>query len=508
MSNFYLTTAIDYVNSPPHLGTAYEKVTADVIARFKRLTGHTTRFLIGNDEHSQNVYLRSEELGLEPLVYCNQMEDQFREVWKKLNISFDDFIRTTEQRHHIAVQTLVNAIYDAGDIYEAEYVGWYCVSCEAFKHEKDLKDGLCPLHQSKPDWIKERNHFFRLSKYQEPLLERYRNNPSLLEPEPRRNEIINLIEAGLDDISISRQTQKWGIPIPFDSNSVVYVWIDALVNYISGVGFGQDKTTSWKWWPANLHIIGKDITRFHSVIWPAMLISAGIPIAKQVFGHGFINFKGEKMSKTLGTVIDPLDAADKFGPDPLRLYFIREIIFGQDGEFSWERFENRYNADLANNLGNLVSRITSMAAKYCNNQIKPSSTAQGRIPSIVSQAVEEYRNAMENLALSNGALAAFHIIDTVNEYITEMEPWVLARNEHQTDTLTSVLYTSVEATRIATILLSPMMPDSCETILKRLGSRREAKKYRLDEDACWGFGPKNIQTVKGDALWPRLEKRS
>ncbi len=287
MAKFYLTTAIDYVNSRPHLGTAYEKITADVIARYKRLAGFETYFLMGNDEHSLNVSKKAKELGLDPLTYCDQMEGQFREVWEKLEISFDDFIRTTEPRHVRGVTALLDRINAAGDIYEGEYEGWYCVSCEGFKQDKDLEDGNCPLHKTKPDWIREKNYFFRLSKYQQPLLDRYAEHPELLEPEIRRNEILNVISGGLADISISRAGQKWGIPVPFDPDSAVYVWFDALINYISALGFGQEDDLFKQWWPADLHIIGKDITRFHCIIWPAMLMSAGLPVARQVFGHGF-----------------------------------------------------------------------------------------------------------------------------------------------------------------------------------------------------------------------------
>ncbi len=279
MPKFYLTTAIDYVNSRPHLGTAYEKVMADIIARFKRLAGYETHFVMGNDEHSLNVYKKAEELGLTPQAYCDQMEKEFRSVWKRLDVSFDDFIRTTESRHRITVQALIQRIYDAGDVYEGSYQGWYCDSCEGFKQEKDLEDGMCPLHRSKPRWLEERNHFFRLSKYRDRLRAHYDASPEFLEPDVRRNEILNVIDSGLDDISISRESQKWGIPVPFDPESVVYVWVDALINYISAVGFAQDESLFEKWWPADLHIIGKDITRFHCIIWPAMLLSAGVRLA-------------------------------------------------------------------------------------------------------------------------------------------------------------------------------------------------------------------------------------
>ncbi len=504
MTKFYLTTAIDYVNSRPHLGTAYEKVTADIIARYKRLAGFETHFLMGNDEHSLNVYKKAQEMGLDPLAYCDRMEHEFREVWKQLDISFDDFIRTTEPRHKSSVTTLLEKIRAAGDIYEGEYEGLYCVSCEAFKQEKDLADGNCPMHQTRPEWISEKNHFFRLSKYQKPLLEQYEKRPELLEPAIRRNEVLNVIEAGLDDISISRASQKWGIPVPFDPESAVYVWFDALINYISAVGFGSDDELFARWWPADLHIVGKDITRFHCIIWPAMLMSAGVSIAHQVFGHGFVYFKGEKMSKTLGTVVDPLDAAEKFGPDPLRLYLVREITYGQDGDFSWDRFEGRYNADLANNLGNLVSRVTTMAHKYRDGILPCPVGTSGRLAEVAERAVSDYRVAMERYALQEGAAAAFGLIDATNEFINENRPWAMAKDPARAAHLSQVLYDVTEAVRIAAILLLPVMPSSVEEILRRVGFPKT--DISLDVDVVWGCAGE-LNPLKGPPLWPRLSKK-
>ena len=310
MSRFFVTTAIDYVNSRPHLGTAYEKVCADVIARYHRLRGDDTRFLMGNDEHSQNVYRQALEQGLDPVAYCDQMEHEFRRTWRRLDISFDDFIRTTEPRHATGVTALVQRVYDAGDIYEGIYEGWYCVSCEEFKQEKDLVDGHCPLHPTlKPEWISEKNYFFRLSKYQQRLLEHFAAHPEFLEPEIRRNEILRLIEGGLMDLSVSRAGQSWGIPLPFDKTSVVYVWFDALINYASAVGLGSDPELFARWWPASLHVIGKDITRFHAVIWPAMLMSANIALPRQVFGHGFMTLGGQRMSRR-----EPRQFRNHWGP--------------------------------------------------------------------------------------------------------------------------------------------------------------------------------------------------
>jgi methionyl-tRNA synthetase len=501
---FYLTTAIDYVNSRPHLGTAYEKITADVIARYKRLNGVQTYFMMGNDEHSQNVYRRALEQGLDPLEYCNRMETEFRAVWAELNLSFDDFIRTTEPRHRTAVETLARISHEAGDIYEGVYEGWYCVSCEAFKQEKDLVEGKCPLHPTlTPEWIREKNHFFRLSKYRDALLRHFEQNPTFLQPDVRRNEILRLLESGLEDISVSRAGQLWGIPLPFAPENVIYVWFDALINYLAAVGYGTDEEKLAAWWPADLHVIGKDITRFHTVVWPAMLLSAGLPLPKQVFGHGWVNFGGQRMSKSLGTSLDPSDVARRFGPDPLRLYLTKEISYGADGDFTWERYQERYNVDLANNLGNLVSRLAAMADKYRGLRLMPGPTG-GRLPDVVSAAAGRYRTSMESLALHEGAAAAFRIVDAANEYIAETAPWALAKDPSSADRLTGVLFDVAEAVRVAAVLLLPVMPASCETILTRIGERTPLSALRLDRDARWRPEGER-QIVKGPALWPRSE---
>ena len=502
---FFLTTAIDYVNSRPHLGTAYEKITADVIARYKRLAGFETRFLMGNDEHSQNVYRRAQELGQDPLAYCDEMERVFTTVWRRLDVSYDDFIRTTDAgRHRPAVQKLAQACYDAGDIYEGHYEGWYCEGCEAFKQEKDLVDGRCPLHPAiKPEWIREKNWFFRLSKYQRPLLDHYAAHPSFIEPEARRNEILRLVEAGLEDISVSRAGQSWGIPLPFDPGSVVYVWFDALINYAAAVGYGWNDEGFGKWWPADLHIIGKDITRFHCVFWPAMLLSAGEALPAQVFGHGWISVNGQRMSKSLGNVVDPIDAAERYGVDPLRLYLVKEVPYGGDGDFTYERLGEKYNADLANNLGNLVSRVAAMTERYRNGRLTGRASGSDRLPSIATQAVADYRAAMDRCALHEGAAAAFRIVDAANLFIAETQPWALARDESQADRLTGVLSEAAEAVRVAALLLLPVVPTSAREILRRVGDARTVGEFRLS-DAAWRTGDEKRVLNEGP-LWPRRD---
>jgi len=503
VSRFYLTTAIDYVNSRPHLGTAYEKVAADVIARYKRLCGIDTWFLMGNDEHSQNVYRAAVERGLDPLAYCDRMEEQFRATWTALDLSFDDFIRTTQPRHRIGVTALSNRIFAAGDIYEGVYEGWYCVGCEAFKQEKDLVEGRCPLHpKSTPQWIKEKNYFFRLSKYQDAITRHVQQHPEFIQPEIRRNEILRLLESGLEDISVSRAGQSWGIPLPFDPSSVVYVWFDALINYASAVGLGSDAARCDRWWPADLHVIGKDITRFHTVIWPAMLMSGGLGLPRQVFGHGFMTFNGQRMSKSLGTAVDPIEAVKRFGADPVRLYLVKEIPFGGDGDFSWSRFDERYNVDLANNLGNLVSRVAAMAGRYRGGRVSASGAASEALRRTADEVTAGYRRAMDAFMLHEAAAGAFRLVDATNEFIAATEPWALAKDPAAADRLTQVLFDAAEAVRLAAVLLSPVIPASAKEILRRVGA--SADGLRLDRDGVWRAAGERALLQEGP-LWPRAD---
>jgi methionyl-tRNA synthetase len=505
VKTYFLTTAIDYVNSQPHLGTAYEKVCADVIARYKRLCGFDTRFLMGNDEHSQNVFKKAQEEGLDPLAYCDRMEQVFRRAWARLDVSFDDFIRTTQPRHRAGTTEIARRIYDAGDIYEGVYEGWYCVSCEEFKQEKDLVNGNCPLHPTlKPEWIREKNFFFRLSKYQQPLLDHFAAHPGFLQPDIRRNEILRLIEGGLIDVSVSRAGQSWGIPLPWDPSSVVYVWFDALINYASAVGLGQPESAELfaKWWPADLHVIGKDITRFHAVIWPAMLLSAKLPLPRAIFGHGFMTIGGQRMSKTLGTIIDPLLAADRHGQDPLRLYLVKEIAFGGDGDFSWERYDERYNVDLANNLGNLVSRVTAMAHRYRGGRLAPAGAVSDQLARLAETVVADYRTAMDRFALHEGAAAAYRLIDGSNEFIAATAPWTLSKDPASADRLTQVLFDAAEAIRLAAVLLEPIIPSSSREILRRIGAPDGGLNF--DRDGCWRNAGERVLLQEGP-LWPRKE---
>ncbi|MFC1692286.1 methionine--tRNA ligase [Candidatus Latescibacterota bacterium] len=510
MKKFYITTAIDYVNSLPHIGTAYEKITADCIARAKRLLGYDVRFCMGTDEHSVNVKKKAIEEGLHPLAFCDKMVPRFEEIWGKLSISYDDFIRTTQERHKVSVRVLFERINDAGDIYTSDYKGWYCEGCELFIQEKDLVDGRCPNHKKEPSWIEEQNYFFRLSNYRDRLLDHIKENPDFIQPETRRNEIVKLIEGGLEDISVSRSGFDWGIPLPVDPDHVVYVWFDALINYISSLGFGGEENADFEhYWPADLQIIGKDITRFHCVIWPAMLMSAGVEPPKSVFGHGFIYHRGEKMSKSLGNVVSPLDIVDMYGADPLRYFLLREVVYGQDGDFTYDRFIDRYNSDLANDLGNLVSRTISMIYKYLDGMI-PELAVPGNdnLANEFPAVAQKWKEAIERYKLSIACEAVWEYIRKANRLIEESAPWKLAKDPGKRDELVSILYDLASVISGIALLLYPYIPASSEKIWKVFGWSEKISNGKLKDTSSRINAPTGVNIEKIEALFPRIEKVS
>ena len=508
MKKYYITTAIDYVNSLPHIGTAYEKITADCIARAMRLLGYDVRFCMGTDEHSINVKKKAIEEGLSPKDYCDRMVPQFEKIWENLSISYDSFIRTTEERHIIAVTELFNRIKAAGDIFTADYKGWYCEGCEYFIQEKDLIDGKCPNHMTKPAWIDETNYFFRLSKFEKPLLDHIRNNPDFIRPASRRNEIVKLIEGGLENISVSRSGFDWGIPLPEDREHVVYVWFDALINYISALNFGGNDTTLFeKYWPADLHIIGKDITRFHCVIWPAMLMSAGVQLPRSIFGHGFIYHRGEKMSKSLGNVVSPLDIVEEYGADPLRYFLLREVVYGQDGDFTYDRFEERYKSDLANDLGNLLSRTVSMIERYLGGVIPESAVLPvDAVSHSFPDVLKRWTAAIERHELSIACESVWYLVRAANKRVEESAPWKIARDSLKKDELVSVLYDLVSAIGGIAILLQPFMPTKSAVIWKSLKYPGNLTDVKLNEHSTIPLVPRGVPIEKILPIFPIFVK--
>ena len=501
---FYITTAIDYVNQKPHLGTAYEKVGADCMARYKRLCGYDTYFLMGNDEHSTNVEREARKRGLDPLEYCRTMSAEFQSAWKALGISYDDFIHTTEERHVRGVRELFERIHANGYIYKGKYEGYYCESCEEYVVEKDLVDGLCPRHKQAPEFISEDNYFFALSRFEEPLMRFYGEHPGFVRPQIRFNEVANVIKSGLRDVSISRSGKAWGIPLPIDEAHVIYVWFDALSNYITALGYGSDTPDLFnRYWPADVHVIGKDITRFHCIIWPAMLMAAGVEPPRSVFAHGFLSLGGEKMSKTRGNILDPRALAERFGADALRYLLLREVPFDRDGDISIESLVNRYNADLANDIGNLFSRTLVMIVKYLGGSVaeKKLDAARG-LSGELEKAVQAYRDGMERMEFSGALGAYWSVIQRANRFIEERRPWDLAKDASRRTELEDTFRDLLAVLRASGLVLSPFMPVKMADMLRQLGAQTLVMND-LPEHAVGASG-----LVAPQPLFPRIREDS
>jgi methionyl-tRNA synthetase len=506
---FYITTPIYYPNDVPHIGHAYNAVATDFIARYHRLRGESVFHLTGTDEHGLKLQRAAEAAGMEPQRWVDEMEPRWREVWARLDIANDDYIRTTEPRHRQAVQRLLSAVHDNGrdDIYLGTYEGLYCVSCELYYTEDELVDGKCPIHERPVERVSQENYFFRLSAYADRLLEHYERDPSRVEPETRRNEVLSLIRGGLLDFSISRTNFDWGIPLPWDSKHVCYVWFDALTNYITAAGYGSDEQRFAALWPANIHMIGKDILRQHAIYWPAMLMAAGIEPPTQIWAHGYLTVGGKKMSKTNLTGIHPFELIDHFGVDSYRYFFMREIQFGQDGSFSWESMVDRHNADLANGLGNLASRILAMLGSSFDGMV-PEPEAEGvadDLPVLTADVARRYEKHMAELALTQALAAVWEIVGRANGYLVERQPWTLANDEVRRAELAGILYASAETLRILAILIGPIMPGAATRLWEQLGIEEPLEAQRLPNAAAWGGLRPETKTVKGDALFPRLD---